>query len=158
MDDETLAPMADALSATLAVIVLLICFFILAQIVAVSKQIEVHEIGEEQYMKQDLKLEFKETSIKNGELHFFKSFNASQDKEIVAEYVAMAREACGGCTSFKVISNYPLANSSVERSQRRALSNAIKMVPFVVRGGADYELELSNSLNYYFLKLEPMRQ
>lgn len=158
MDDETLAPMADALSATLAVIVLLICFFILAQIVAVSKQIEVHKIGEQTYMKQDLALEFKETSIKNGELQFFKSFDASKDKEILTEYVEMAKEACGECTAFKVISNYPLANSSVARSQRRALSNAIKMVPFVVRGGADYELELSNSLNYYFLKLEPLRQ
>ena len=54
MDDDTLAPMADALSATLAVIVLLICFFILAQVVAVSKQIEIQKVGEQEYIKRQM--------------------------------------------------------------------------------------------------------
>lgn len=158
MDEDTLAPMADALSATLAVIVLLICFFTLGQVVAVSKQIEVENIGEEDHMKHELNLEFKTTEIKNNKLQFFKSFDPKADGSIIEEYFEQVKASCVECESFKVTSNYPKANASSQRSQRRALSNAIKLVPFLVKGGMKYELELSNSLNYYFIEVEPIRQ
>lgn len=157
MDDETLAPMADALSATLAVIVLLICFFILAQVVAVSKQIDLQKIGEEEYMQQSLDIAFKEIRIEDGQLRFYKSFNTEESGELVSEYLKEVKSSCGECESYKVISNYPAANASENRSQRRALSNAIKMIPSLVKEKMKYEIELSNDTNYYFLEVTPIQ-
>ncbi len=154
MDDDTLAPMADALSATLAVIVLLICFFILAQVVAVEKQIKIKKIGEETYMKQDIELDFHELSVIDGSLRYYKSFDVKDNAEQIDAYLSAAQEACGECDSFKIISNYPLAEVSTQRSKRGALTNAIKILPFLVKRGMEYEIELTNSANYHYLSVE----
>lgn len=154
MDDDTLAPMADALSATLAVIVLLICFFILAQVVAVDKQIKIKKIGEETYMKQDIELDFKDVTIVNGSLRFFKSFDVEDNKEVIDDYLRMVQANCMDCDQFNIISNYPLASISSQRSKRGALTNAIKILPFLVKRGMEYEIELSNSANYHYLTVE----
>ncbi|ELP5899793.1 hypothetical protein QTV49_001690 [Vibrio vulnificus] len=157
MDEDTLAPMADALSATLAVIVLLICFFILAQVVAVSKQIEIQKVGEQEYIKQGLDMEFGNISIEEGKLQFFKSFDSEQDSEIINTYLNGVKALCGECEAFKVISNYPVIDVSKQMSQRRALSNAIKMIPFMLQSGMDYELELSSGFNFYFIDVQPIK-
>ncbi|MCY9861140.1 hypothetical protein OTK49_01170 [Vibrio coralliirubri] len=157
MDDETLAPMADALSATLAVIVLLICFFILAQVVAVSKQIETQKLGEEKYLQHQLDIAFKELRTEGGQLRFYKSFNTDDSStQLVSDYLNGVKANCFDCESFKIISNYPAANASKHRSQRRGLSNAIKLIPYLVKEGMKYEIELSNDSNYYFLEVEPI--
>ncbi|HHJ3076341.1 TPA: hypothetical protein ACPVZG_000109 [Vibrio parahaemolyticus] len=157
MDDDTLAPMADALSATLAVIVLLICFFILAQVVAVSKQIEIQKVGEQEYIKRELDMEFGHISVEEGKLQFFKSFDSEQDAEIITNYLNSVKALCGECEAFKVVSNYPAIDVSQQRSQRRALSNAIKMIPFMLKNGMDYELELSSGFNFYFIDVQPIK-
>ncbi|MBU2895685.1 hypothetical protein [Vibrio hepatarius] len=157
MDDDTLAPMADALSATLAVIVLLICFFILASVVAVSKQIEIQKIGEQEYIKRELDMEFGHISVEEGKLQFFKSFDSEQDAEVITNYLNSVKALCGECEAFKVVSNYPAIDVSQQRSQRRALSNAIKMVPFMLKNGMDYELELSSGFNFYFIDVQPIK-
>ncbi|MEH0791476.1 hypothetical protein KW882_04230 [Vibrio parahaemolyticus] len=157
MDDDTLAPMADALSATLAVIVLLICFFILAQVVAVSKQIEIQKVGEQEYIKRELDMEFGHISVEEGKLQFFKSFDSEQDAEIITNYLNNVKALCGECEAFKVVSNYPAIDVSQQRSQRRALSNAIKMIPFMLKNGMDYELELSSGFNFYFIDVQPIK-
>lgn len=157
MDDDTFAPMADALSATLAVIVLLICFFILAQVVAVSKQIEIKRIGEQEYIKHELDMEFGHISIEDGKLQFFKSFDGERDAETINNYLNSVKALCGDCETFKVISNYPSVDVSKQRSQRRALSNALKMIPFILKNGMDYELELSSGFNYYFIDVQPIK-
>lgn len=157
MDDDTLAPMADALSATLAVIVLLICFFILAQVVAVSKQIEIQKVGEQEYIKRELDMEFGHISVEEGKLQFFKSFDSDQDAEIITNYLNSVKALCGECEAFKVVSNYPAIDVSQQRSQRRALSNAIKMIPFMLKNGMDYELELSSGFNFYFIDVQPIK-
>ena len=157
MDDDTLAPMADALSATLAVIVLLICFFILAQVVAVSKQIEIQKVGEQEYIKRELDMEFGHMSVVEGKLQFFKSFDSEQDAEIITNYLNSVKALCGECEAFKVVSNYPAFDVSQQRSQRRALSNAIKMIPFMLKNGMDYELELSSGFNFYFIDVQPIK-
>ncbi|CAH7169885.1 hypothetical protein [Vibrio alginolyticus] len=156
MDEDTLAPMADALSATLAVIVLLICFFILAQVVAVSKQIDIERVGDSEYVKQEFVIEFENAKIDEGRLKFFKSFNPSKDVETVEKYIDLAVEKCKKCTSFKVLSNYPLVNASVGRAKRRSLANAIKIVPFITKRGMDYEIELANNHNNFFLEVTPI--
>ena len=157
MDDETLAPMADALSATLAVIVLLICFFILAQVVAISKQIDLLTVGDSKYIKYSLDLNFKKLEVKDGRLNYFKSFNPEENSELILSYLNEAKEQCKEkCTGYKIISNYPVANVSKTRSQRRALSNAIKMVPILIKNRMDYEIELSNSSNFHFIKVVPI--
>lgn len=157
MDDDTLAPMADALSATLAVIVLLICFFILAQVVAVSKQIEIQKVGEQEYIKRELDMEFGHISVEEGKLQFFKSFDSEQDAEVITNYLNSVKALCGECEAFKVVSNYPAIDVSQQRSQRRALSNAIKMIPFMLKNGMDYELELSSGFNFYFIDVQPIK-
>lgn len=158
MDDETLAPMADALSATLAVIVLLICFFILAQVVAVSKQIDLQKIGEEEYMQQSLDIAFKEIRNQDGQLRFYKSFNSEDSGNLVSDYLKSVKASCDECELYKVVSNYPAANASKQRSQRRALSNAIKLIPSLVKEKMKYEIELSNDSNYYFLEVTPIEK
>lgn len=153
MDEDTLAPMADALSATLAVIVLLICFFILAQLNAVSKQIKLQNVGDAIYMKKELVIDFDEPEISEGKLKFFKSFDAKKDKETIEKYITQVKESCTTCEKFLLKSNYPLANVSKERSTRRALSNAIKILPFLYKNGMDYEIEITNSHNHFFIEI-----
>ncbi|KDM90965.1 hypothetical protein [Photobacterium galatheae] len=156
MDDDTLAPMADALSATLAVIVLLICFFILAQVVAVSKQIEIQKVGEQEFIKRELDIEFGKLSITEGKLQFFKSFDNKSDADTINQYLKSVKAICGECDGYKIVSNYPAVDVSQQRSQRRALSNAIKMIPFMLKHGMNYEIEISSGFNFYFIDVQPV--
>lgn len=154
MDEETLAPMADALSATLAVIVLLICFFVLGQVVAVSKQIKVEEIGAKELVQYDLNLDFEQPEVKNGTLFFNRSFDYKANLPLVLSYLQEAKEACLECTSFIVTSNYPQVSMSLKRSKRAALANAMKVVPSLVKMKMDYEINLTNNGNSFYVNVK----
>ena len=157
MDEETLAPMADALSATLAVIVLLICFFILGQVVAVSKQVDVKDVGAIEYVRYTLNLDFEEPEVRGSRLLFNRSFALDENQMLINGFLKKIKEECLECTSFKVISNYPQVGISLKRAKRAALANAIKLIPSMAKMGMDYEIALANDGNTFFVQIEGVK-
>ena len=156
MDDEVLAPMSDALSATLAVFILLISFFVMAQVQAVSKLIKMESAGINTYIHQKMAVTFDKAYEKNDRLIFFKSFDLEKDKGVVDDYISRRVSSLGikkgGNVTIK--SNYPMFNLTKEDSVRRASLNAIKFASAVNRLGYGYGIVLSNNLNYYFLEVD----
>lgn len=153
MDEETLAPLADALSATLAVFILLICFFVMSQVSVVSKQIKIEKIGDSKNVEFSIELEFESVSISNDEIRYFNSFDSEKEKDKLNSYFIDFKERCG-CKKVELISNFPALKNSPKRAKRKALINAIKIANFATNAGLDYEINLVGGYNYHFVKIK----
>ncbi|CAH7353579.1 conserved hypothetical protein [Vibrio chagasii] len=156
MDEDALAPMADALSATLAVFILLICFFVMAQVDAVSKQIDVERVGDKEIVMESLDLQFNAIESTGEQFIFFNSFDAEDNYSVIKERTLAIKSACGGCT-INITSNYPRINSSNERALSRAAVNAVKMATVISDLGMDYTINTTTDFNYYFIELKEDR-
>ena len=156
MDDEVLAPMSDALSATLAVFILLISFFVMAQVQAVSRLIKMEAVGVNTYIHHKMVVTFDKPYEKNNRLIFFKSFDLKKDKAVVDDYiddrVADLKIKKGGTILIK--SNYPMYNIVRGISERRSSLNAIKLASELRAKGYVFNISLSNNLNYYYLEID----
>lgn len=156
MDEDALAPMADALSATLAVFILLICFFVMAQVDAVSRQIKVESVGTRSHIMEVLDLNFEPVSDSNGQFVFYNSFAPEKNLEAISSVLKEMKKECQDC-KVRIISNYPVHRSSKERAMKRAMINALKMASVVVENGMEYEVKPITDYNYYFVELEGVK-
>ncbi|MDK9790739.1 hypothetical protein [Vibrio sp. D431a] len=156
MDEDALAPMADALSATLAVFILLICFFVMAQVDAVSRQIKVENVGTRAHIMESLELNFDKIRDNNGQFVFYNSFAPEKNLEAINKVINKIKKECLDC-KVRITSNYPVHNSSEDRAIKRAMINALKMASVVADSGLDYEIKPITKFNYYFVELEGLR-
>ncbi|MGR5365894.1 hypothetical protein [Photobacterium damselae] len=156
MNDEVLAPMSDALSATLAVFILLISFFVMAQVQAVSRLIKMESAGINSYIHQKMVVTFDKPYEKNDKLIFFKSFDLEKDKDVVDDYIKNRVSELGLKKDDVLLikSNYPMFNITADTSVRRASLNAIKLAKEIKNLGYAFSITLSNNLNYYYLEID----
>lgn len=152
MDEDTLAPLADALSATLAVFILLICFFVMGQVSAVSKQIKLETVGDTENMKFSVNLKFDGIDIVGDEIRFFNSFDHVEEREKIIGLFEKVTADCA-CKKVKIISNFPALRNSKNRATKKALVNAVKVASYAAAMGVDYEIKLVGGYNYHFVKI-----
>ncbi|PSV00882.1 hypothetical protein [Photobacterium kishitanii] len=153
MDDELLGPMADALSATLAVFILLISFFAMAQLQAISKQIKIERAGTGKYFQHEVVVDFSKPHIAEDKLVFFKSFDAYRSSDLIDRYIGqeiLKQKIVAGDTVV-ISSNYPIINVGEGESTKRGVINALKIATVLKNKKIKYDINITNNVNFYYV-------